>query len=64
MSFYKRLYNRGQLQLVTGSTYRRAPLFLSERDSAESRFPETLRLFPRTRRTAEFLEYETLRCLT
>ncbi len=31
MPFYKRQYNPGQLQFITASTYRRAPLFLSER---------------------------------
>jgi hypothetical protein len=31
MPFYKRTYSPGQLQFITTSTYRRAPLFLSER---------------------------------
>src|SRR3990172_5632537 len=31
MPFYKRHYSPGQLQFITTSTYRRAPLFLSER---------------------------------
>ena len=31
MPFYKRHYSPGQLQFVTASTYRRAPLFISER---------------------------------
>ena len=31
MPFYKRQYSLGQLQFITTSTYRRAPLFLSER---------------------------------
>ena len=31
MPFYKRFYSPGELQFITTSTYRRAPLFLSER---------------------------------
>jgi len=31
MPFYGRTYSPGQLQFITSSTYRRAPLFLSER---------------------------------
>ena len=31
MPFYKRTYSSGQLQFITTSTYRRAPLFLSQR---------------------------------
>jgi putative transposase len=31
MPFYNRTYSPGQLQFITTSTYRRAPLFLSER---------------------------------
>ena len=31
MPFYKRWYSPGQLQFITSSTYRRAPLFHSER---------------------------------
>ncbi len=31
MPFYKRRYSLGQLQFITSSTYRRAPLFLSDR---------------------------------
>ncbi len=31
MPFYKRSYSPGELQFITTSTYRRAPLFLSER---------------------------------
>ncbi|HXJ95675.1 MAG TPA: transposase [Terriglobia bacterium] len=31
MPFYHRTYNRGELQFITSSTYRRAPLFFSER---------------------------------
>ena len=31
MPFYKRTYSLGQLQFITTSTYRRSPLFLSER---------------------------------
>ena len=31
MPFYHRTYNRGELQFIPSSTYRRAPLFLSER---------------------------------
>jgi len=31
MPFYKRTYSPGQLQFITTSTYRRAPLFLPER---------------------------------
>jgi putative transposase len=31
MPFYKRPYSPGQLQFITTSTYRRAPLFLSQR---------------------------------
>jgi putative transposase len=31
MPFYRRHYSPGQLQFITTSTYRRAPLFLSER---------------------------------
>jgi hypothetical protein len=30
MPFYHRTYNRGELQFITGSAYRRAPLFMSE----------------------------------
>ena len=33
MPFYKRTYSPGELQFITTSTYRRAPLFLSERFS-------------------------------
>jgi putative transposase len=31
MPFYKRIYGAGELQFITTSTYRRAPLFRSER---------------------------------
>jgi REP-associated tyrosine transposase len=31
MPLYHRTYNRGELQFITSSTYRRAPVFLSER---------------------------------
>jgi putative transposase len=31
MPFYRRIYSPGQLQFLTTSTYRRAPLFLSDR---------------------------------
>jgi hypothetical protein len=31
MPFYHRTYNRGELQSITSSTYRRTPVFLSER---------------------------------
>jgi len=31
MPFYKRIYSPGQLQFITTSTYRRTPLFLSDR---------------------------------
>jgi len=41
MPFYQRHYSPGQLQFVTTSTYRRVPLFLSER--FRRGFVETLR---------------------
>ena len=31
MPFYHRVYTAGQLQIITASTYRRTPLFLSDR---------------------------------
>ena len=31
MPFYHRVYTAGQLQFITASTYRRTPLFLSDR---------------------------------
>jgi len=31
MPFYHRVYGPGELQFITASTYRRAPLFLSDR---------------------------------
>jgi len=31
MPFYHRVYTPGQLQFITSSTYRRTPLFLSDR---------------------------------
>ncbi len=31
MPFYHRVYSPGELQLITTSTYRRTPLFLSDR---------------------------------
>ena len=40
MPIYRRHYNPGQLQFITASTYRRAPLFLSERFRGD--FVETL----------------------
>ncbi len=50
MPYHKRHYSRGQLQFITTSTYRRAPLFLSDR--FRRCFAETL---ARARRETKFL---------
>jgi hypothetical protein len=36
MPFYKRIYSPGELQFITTSAYRRAPLFRPERASADA----------------------------